>query len=150
MQRFSQIQRNRNAISILIIKSLLSFLFDSFHLFSAVRQIKNPYLGFPMIYLCFQFSIENATNTEMAQPFNEQNTVQLRITKTKTTRFNHENDKLSLVHTYDASISTSTSTRKSMCEPAGTMHNAYAVMSYVNRRACVEHCFLLSILHTNK
>ena len=150
MQRFSQIQRNRNAISILIIKSLLSFLFDSFHLFSAVRQIKNPYLGFPMIYLCFQFSIENATNTEMAQPFNEQNTVQLRITKTKTTRFNHENDKLSLVHTYDVSISISTSTRKSMCEPAGTMHNAYAVMSYVNRRTCVEHCFLLSILHTNK
>ena len=81
MQRFSQIWRNRNAISILIIKSLLSFLFDSFHLFSAVRQIKTPYLGFPMIYLCFQFSIENATNTEMAQPFNGQNTVQLRITK---------------------------------------------------------------------
>ena len=36
-----------------------------------------------MIYLCFQFSIENATNTEMAQPCNGQNTVQLRITKKK-------------------------------------------------------------------
>ena len=95
-----------------------------------------------MIYLCFQFSIENATNTEMAQPCNGQNTVQLRITKKKNNnnkRFNHENDELRLVHTYDVSMSiqaqaqaqeklhdvnrgdVSTSTRKIMCEPAGKM-----------------------------